>query len=147
MHTQVLLTSVTSTCIKYSCEGQNKAMYHSATPSLAAKALCSSVVPWARWEEGKLWSARVRSVFAFPLVSRPGGRHWQQPFTNGARITCFPDLNRQGSKNISDSRMRAHCSESPSPSRLFSTTAQNVPTGRAAPVTHDHLPRCSILLS
>ena len=42
--------------------------------------------------------------------------------------------------------MRAHCiSESPSPSRLFSTTAQNVPTGRAAPVTHDHLPRCSIL--
>ena len=50
------------------------------------------------------------------------------------------------SKDISDSRMRAHCiSESPSPSRLFSTTAQNVPTGRAAPVTHDHLPRCSIL--
>ena len=145
MHTEVLLTSVTSTCIKYSSEGQNKTMYHSATPSLAAKALCSSVVPWARWEEGKLWSARVRSVFAFPLVSRPGGRHWQQPFTNGARITCFPDLNRQGSRNISDSRMRAHCSESPSPSRLFSTTAQNVPTGRAAPVTHDHLPRCSIL--
>ena len=64
----------------------------------------------------------------------------------GARITCFANLNRQGSRNISDSRMRAHCiSESPSPSRLFSTTAQNVPTGRAAPVTHDHLPRCSIL--
>ena len=75
MHTQVLLTSVTSTCIKYSSEGQNKAMYHSATPSLAAKPLCSSVVPWARWEEGKLWSRRVPSVFAFPLVSRPGGRH------------------------------------------------------------------------
>ena len=75
MHTQVLLTSVTSTCIKYSSEGQNKAMYHSATPSLAAKPLCSSVVPWARWEEGKLWSRRVRSVVAFPLVSRPGGRH------------------------------------------------------------------------
>ena len=73
--TQVLLTHVTSTCIKYSSEGQTRTMYHSATPSLAAKALCSSVVPWARWEEGKLWSGRVRSVFAFPLVSRPGGRH------------------------------------------------------------------------
>ena len=42
--------------------------------------------------------------------------------------------------------MRAHCfSESPSPSRLFSTTAQNVRTSRAAPVTQDHLPIYSIL--
>ena len=127
--TQVLLTRVTSTCIKYSGEGQTRTMYHSAAPSLAAKALCSSVVPRARWEEGKLYSGRVRSVFAFPLVSRPGGRHWQQPFTNGARITCFPILNRKGSKDISDSRMHAYCS-SGSPSRPFSTTPPSMPAGR-----------------
>ena len=67
--TQVLLTRVTSTCIKYSSEGQTRTMYHSATPSLAAKALCSSVVPWARWEEGKLWSGRVRSVLTVSSAS------------------------------------------------------------------------------
>ena len=59
-------------------------------------------------------------------------------------ITYFLILNRGISKDVSDFGMRAHF-YSPSPSRLFSTTAQNVPTSRAAPVTQDHLPRCSIL--